>query len=341
MSTPKPVVLHLGDDIEFNPEIYRHLAESFTVIQPSLADRQREVWLQNLRDRKWGDFEAVFRPFWNSGLEMGRWDAEMIPLLPASLKVFASAGAGYDWADVDLLAEAGILYCNGASASSEAVADMAIYHIISVFRNLQFSNMAARSGDPSAFLDAHRNQPTGARNPAGHVLGVVGLGNIGFRIATKARACFGMRILYNDPVPRPAEDEASLDAVRVMELDDLLAQVDCVVIAAPGTAGRGLINAGRIAKMKRGARLVNVARGCLVDEEALADALEDGHLHAVGLDVFEDEPNVSPRLARHPRATLTAHNGGGAFETTSGFEALAMQNVQAVLEGRPALTPVN
>lgn len=342
MSTPKPVVLHLGDDIEFNPDIYKHLTESFTVIQPSLADRQRDAWLRNLRDRKWGDFQAVFRPFWNSGLEMGRWDAEMIPLLPASLKIFASAGAGYDWADVDLLADAGVLYCNGASASSEAVADMAIYHIISVFRNLQFSNMAARSGDPAAFLDAHRNQPTGARNPAGHVLGIVGLGNIGFRVATKARACFGMRILYNDPVPRAAEDEASLGgAVRVLELDDLLAQVDCVVIAAPGTGGLRLIDAGRIACMKKGARLVNVARGCLVDEEALADALEAGHLHAVGLDVFEDEPNVNPRLAKHPRATLTSHNGGGAFETTSGFEALAMQNVQAVLEGRPALTPVN
>lgn len=93
-SSTKPVVLHLGDDIEFNPDIYKQLAESFTVIQPSLADRQRDAWLKNLRDRKWGDFQAVFRPFWNSGLEMGRWDAEMIPLLPKSLKVFASAGAG-------------------------------------------------------------------------------------------------------------------------------------------------------------------------------------------------------------------------------------------------------
>ena len=343
MAADKPVVLHLGDDIEYNPELYKQLQEQFTVIQPTLAERQRDAWLQALRDRKWGDFQGVFRPFWNSGLEMGRWDAEMIPLLPSSLKVFASAGAGYDWADVDLLADAGILYCNGASASSEAVADMAIYHIISVFRNLQWSNMAARSGDRDTFLDAHRNQPIGAHNPAGHVLGVIGLGNIGYRIATKAYRCFGMKILYNDLFPKSAEQEAALGgAVRVPDLDDMLSQADCVVIAAPAAPdGRKLIDASRITKMKKGIRLVNIARGSLVDEEAVADALESGHIYAVGLDVFEDEPNVSPRLAKNRNATLTSHNAGGAYETTSGFEALSMQNVQAVVSGGEALTPVN
>lgn len=217
---------------------------------------------------------------------------------------------------------------------------MAIYHIISVFRNLQWSNMAARSGDRDTFLDAHRNQPIGAHNPAGHVLGVIGLGNIGFRIATKAYRCFNVKIIYNDLFPKTPEQEAELGGARRVELDDLLAQADCVVIAAPGGGGK-IITAERIAKMKKGARLVNIARGTLVDEEAVADALESGHLWAVGLDVFEEEPNVNPRLAKHRRATLTAHNAGGAFETTSGFEALSMQNVQAVLTGQPALTPVN
>lgn len=342
MSSPKPVILHLGDPIEFNPDLYAQLEASYNIIHPSLEERQRDAWLQALRDRKWGDFQAVFRPFWNTGLEMGRWDAEIVPLLPDSLRVFASAGAGYDWADVDLLAERGILYCNGASASSEAVADMAIYHIISVFRNMQWSNMAARTGDPAQFLDAHRNQPVGAHNPAGHVLGVVGLGNIGYRIATKAYRCFDMKIIYNDLFAKTPEQEATLGgARRVPELDDLLAEADCVVVATPGAGGKKLLDAERISKMKKGARLVNIARGSLIDETALADALENGHLHAAGLDVHEDEPNVNPRLIRHRNATLTAHNAGGAFETTSGFEALSMKNVLAVLSGQEALTPVN
>ena len=106
----KPVVLHIGDPVQYNPGIYAKFSDQFTVIRPSTEERQRDAFLQSLRDRKWGDFQAVFRPFWNTGGEMGRWDAEMIPLLPKSLKIFASAGAGFDWADVDLLAEAGMNY---------------------------------------------------------------------------------------------------------------------------------------------------------------------------------------------------------------------------------------
>jgi hypothetical protein len=103
----KPIVLHIGDPIVYNPEIYAKFSDQFTVIRPSLEERQRPAFLQALKDQKWGDFQAVFRPFWNTGGEMGRWDAEMIPLLPKSMKLFASAGAGFDWADVDLLANEG------------------------------------------------------------------------------------------------------------------------------------------------------------------------------------------------------------------------------------------
>ncbi len=109
-STSKPIVLHIGDPIKFNPILYAKFSDQFTVIRPSLEERQRPAFLQALKDKKWGDISAVYRPFWNSGGEMGRWDAEMIPLLPKSLKIFASAGAGYDWADVDLLAEAGEIF---------------------------------------------------------------------------------------------------------------------------------------------------------------------------------------------------------------------------------------
>lgn len=107
MASEKPIILHLGDPIEFNKELYDQIATQFTIIRPSLEERQRDAFLAALKQKKWGDFQGIFRPFWNTGGEMGRWDAELIPLLPKSLKVYGSAGAGYDWMDVDILAEHG------------------------------------------------------------------------------------------------------------------------------------------------------------------------------------------------------------------------------------------
>ena len=107
MDSEKPIILHLGDPIEFNKELYAQIANDFTVIRPSLEERQRDAFLKALKKKTWGEFQGVFRPFWNTGGEMGRWDAELIPLLPSSLKIYGSAGAGYDWMDVDILAEHG------------------------------------------------------------------------------------------------------------------------------------------------------------------------------------------------------------------------------------------
>jgi hypothetical protein len=103
----KPVVLHIGDAIKYNPATYAIFSAAFDVIRPSAQDRQRPEFMQALRDRRWGDFDAIFRPFWGTGGEMGRWDKELIQLLPDSVKVFASAGAGFDWADTKLLGEKG------------------------------------------------------------------------------------------------------------------------------------------------------------------------------------------------------------------------------------------
>lgn len=338
----RPVVLHLGDPILYNTDIYAQLESNFTVIRPSVEERQRPAFLAALRDKTWGDFSAVFRPWWATGGEMGRWDQELIPLLPKSLRVFASAGAGFDWADVDVLAEHGILYCNGASASSEAVADMAIWHIISVFRNMNWTASAARANSPDTFLDAHHNAQFTAHNPAGHTLGVIGLGNIGYKIATKAYAAFAMKIIYYDVVPKTPAQEAAIGGARRCEtLDELLAEADCTVVAAPGQAGRKILDTEQIFKMKKGSRLVNIARGSLVNEEAVADALESGHLFAAGMDVFENEPVPNARLVKNRQAMLTCHTAGGALETAIGFEKLAMQNVLAVLTGQQPLTPVN
>jgi hypothetical protein len=120
-STVRPTVLHLGDPIYYNPELYKELEQIATIIRPEVEERQREPFLQALKEKRWGDFSAICRPFWNSGGEMGRWDSELIPLLPASVKLFASAGAGYDWADTDILAKRGEQQFNAVGLPREAI----------------------------------------------------------------------------------------------------------------------------------------------------------------------------------------------------------------------------
>ncbi len=234
----------------------------------------------------------------------------------------------------------GILYCNGAGASTEAVADMALYHIISVFRNMTWSHLAARSLNTEQWLDAHHNAPILSHNPRGHTLGIIGLGNIGHAIAQKAFSAFGMRVLYNDVTRKSLKLEQAVQATFYEKLDDMLSVSDCVLLATP-FSGRAIITPSTLSKFKPGSRFVNIARGSLVDEDALADAIESGHLSAAGLDVHAYEPRVSERLTKSWNVTVTSHSGGGAFETIVGFERLAMENVEAMLNGEPALTGVN
>jgi hypothetical protein len=107
-SSTKPIVLHIGDHVKWNTEFYAQFSKDFTVIRPSLEELQRPEFMKALKEKRWGNFSAIFRPFWNTGGEMGRWDGELVPLIPSSCKIFASAGAGFDWADVDILAARGM-----------------------------------------------------------------------------------------------------------------------------------------------------------------------------------------------------------------------------------------
>ena len=106
-TSPKPIILHLGDPIEYNHELHKRLDDQFHIIRPSASDLQRPNFLTHLKKKTWGEFVAIMRPFWNTGNEMKPWDKELIELLPKGVKVYASAGAGYDWVDTESLAEHG------------------------------------------------------------------------------------------------------------------------------------------------------------------------------------------------------------------------------------------
>ena len=217
---------------------------------------------------------------------------------------------------------------------------MALYYIISVFRRMTHSHLAARSLSQAHFNYAHFNLPLVSHNPRGHTLGIIGLGDIGLTIARKVRAALGMKILYHDINRKPEAQEREISATFYLNRNDMLHESDCVLIATP-FAGERLVTASLLSHFKPGSRLVNIARGSLVDEEALADALEQGRLTAVGMDVHASEPAVSERLAENWNVGMTCHTGGGTLETVKDFERLSMENVDAVLNGREPLTAVN
>jgi len=237
--------------------------------------------------------------------------------------------------------------------------------IISTFRHLPwcigaatFPSLATGSSDADVdanarkiFQACHAQATAVSHNPRGHVLGLIGFGNIGQQIAAKlGHAAFGMKIAYYDVIRKPSAVEAELGATFHDTLESLLAVSDCAVLCTPAsTDGKPLITAETLRTLKPGTRFVNIARGSLVDEEALADALESGQVGSAALDVHAEEPRVHPRLVRmaglegtHPgKVMLTCHNAGGTVETHIGFEELSMRNIMAVLEGKDAITPVN
>ena len=173
----------------------------------------------------------------------------------------------------------------------------------------------------------------------GKLLGIVGLGGIGRRVAERGRA-FGMEIAYHSRHPAPAEVEAALAAER-MPLEQLLEEADVVSLHCPLTPEtHHLIGARELERMKPSAVLVNAARGPIVDERALAEALASGQIAAAGLDVYEHEPRVEPRLLELDNVVLAPHLGSATVETRTAMAELAARNAISVLRGQGPLTPV-
>lgn len=224
---------------------------------------------------------------------------------------------------------------------------------------MTWSFLAARSCDPAQFHAANQQIAAVTHNPNHSILGIIGLGKIGFRLAQKASTAFQMRIWYHD-IERMEEREHALpEGAKWCEtLDELLVGSDCVVLATP-FEGKVLLSKKEFAQFKKGARLVNIARGKLVDEEALMDALDEGVISSAGLDVHADEPNVNQRLARRDNVMVLSecfsfllhdvlsdcwkpgHTAGASVESHIGFERLGIENLMNFFREGKALTPVN
>ncbi|HLU49955.1 MAG TPA: hydroxyacid dehydrogenase [Planctomycetota bacterium] len=250
------------------------------------------------------------------------------------LRVVGRLGVGCDNVDIDAATKHGVRVVNTPLPVIEPVAEHAFGLLLALTR-------AVVSGDRSVRAGTFRK---GALLPsfelAGKTLGVVGLGNTGRRVAEIGKHGFRMKIVYTDPIARP-DAEHELSARRVA-LEELLATSDVVSLhVALGPSTRGLIDAERLALMKRGAILLNLARGPVVDEDALVHALRSGRLAGAGLDVFIEEPPPADHpLFELPNVVLTPHRGGYSSESIVGISRVA-EDVLRVLRGEEPEFPVN
>jgi glyoxylate reductase len=264
-----------------------------------------------------------------------RVDEAFLDAAGPQLRCVANVAVGYDNIDVEAAARRGVIVTNTPGVLTAATADLAMALILVITRRLGEGERLIRAGRPWAW---HMFFMLGT-GLQGKTLGIVGLGGIGRATARRARS-FGMRIAYNARRPVPHEVEAELGAEQ-LELDELLGGSDVVSLHCPLTPEtRHLINAERLRWMKPSAYLVNTARGPIVDEAALVEALRDGVIAGAALDVFEREPEVHPGLLELENAVLVPHLGSATEETRTEMAKLAARNAIAVLGGDDPPTPV-
>lgn len=264
-----------------------------------------------------------------------RIDAELLDAAGPRLRIVANVAVGYDNVDVAAARERGIAVTNTPGVLDAATADLTFALLLA---------LARRVAEGDRFL---RTRPGWVWGPrllvgldvsAGATLGLIGYGRIGRAVARRALA-FDMRVLaYSPSSPTSGTDE---QGVEYADLATVLGTADVVSVHVPlNAATHHLIDAGALAAMRPGALLINTSRGGVVDTEALIEALRAGRLGGAGLDVFEGEPLVDPRLLDFESVVLTPHIGSAGLATRDRMGTLAVRNAAEVLAGRPPLTPV-
>jgi len=302
-------------------------AELKSLLEPSLLINLDITWLAVGDPTPKGDWEAIVPLLsrWIGGTELKN--------LP-KLRVVANCAVGYNNVDLVAAEMRGILVTNTPGVLTEATADLTWALILATARRLVEGVDLVRSGHWTGW---HPEQLLGLEL-RGRTLGLLGAGRIGQAVGRRA-APFGLRIVYTARTPKP-DFERETEARRV-DTNQLLAESDIVSIHVPSTPEtKGMINGETLGRMKRGAILINTARGDVIREEALAKSLELGHIGAAGLDVYTNEPTIHPRLLAAPRTVLLPHIGSATEETRRKMVGIAVANVQAVLAGKPPLTPV-
>lgn len=317
------------------------LSENFNLIYYD-CDSTSE-FIQRLRPGgPYAQVIAIVRNGWHKvgKLETQRpFGPDVVPHFPPTLRIICCSGHGYDAADIKAITARGIWYCNTPNACTEAVANAGLSLVLDTFRFLTYAQWCARYN-----WNASRELGPEAVDPCGQNLGVVGLGDIGLAIAQKCEAALGMNIHYQGPRRKEsAERTLRRGAVYHSSVEHMIPHVDCIVLAAPYTEEtHHLLSKKQFSLAKtKGLRVVNIARGKMIDEDALLEALESKRVVGVGLDVHDNEPGVNLKLRENWKVTLLPHIGVCSGTSWQNFEKTNLDNLEAFLKDGKPLTPVN
>ncbi len=308
------------------PRVVERLAQYFDV-------------LSNQDDKPWSVAELTAKLQGRIGLfctASERVDGDLLQACP-TLQICANMAVGYNNFDLDAMTARGVLATNAPGVLTETTADFGFALLMATARRVCESEHFLRAGkwtrwryDLFAGTDIH-----------GATLGILGMGRIGQGIARRGAHGFGMQVIYHNRSRLDPATEAACGA-RYVEKDELLAAADHLVLVLPYSAeSHHCIGAAELARMKPTATLVNIARGGIVDDDALAQALRDGRLAGAGLDVFEGEPAVHPGLLDLPRVVLTPHIASASVPTRLAMADLAADNLIGYLTRGEALTALN
>lgn len=312
------------------------MAQEVLVMGP-IPSPQMEMLEENYRIyRLWqaDDPEALLNEVRNNitGVVSTAWfgvTSKLIRAMP-NLEIISHFGVGYDNVDVKAAKEQGIIVTNTPDVLTDDTADVGIGLMLAVFRRLVEGDIYVRSGQWAK----KGNLPLG-RSLKGKTMGIAGLGRIGSAIAKRAEV-FGITVIYHGP-----REKKDVKYKFFPNLEDMAARAEILMVACPYShATHHLINAKVLKALGRKGVLINIARGKIVDETALIDALESGILGGAGLDVFENEPDVPSALCRLDNVVLQPHVGSATHETRGAMAQLVVDNLRLYFEKAEVLTPV-
>ena len=263
--------------------------------------------------------------------------AEVLSVEPLRARMLANFGVGFNHIDTTAAKSRGLAVSNTPEVLTEATADIAMTLLLMVSRRAGEGERHVRSGAWTGWRPTHMM----GTQVSGKTLGLVGMGRIARAVSRRSHHGFGMRVIFHDPYPPSPAEAAALGAESRQTLDQVLEESDFVSLHCPATPDtRHLMNRERLARMRRSGFLINTARGDIVDEAALVEALADGTIAGAGLDVYEREPVVAPELLKMENVVLLPHLGSATQETRIAMGQRAVENLRRFFNGAPLRDPV-
>ncbi|CZR56506.1 probable glyoxylate/hydroxypyruvate reductase (D-isomer-specific 2-hydroxy acid dehydrogenase superfamily) [Phialocephala subalpina] len=325
MALSKPRIL-LFNPIRHAHDAYKKLSQ--VARTEVISSKSRAEFFEDVKD-KYKDIVAIYSTS-SSYAVAGKFDKELIQKLPPSLKFICHNGAGYDQIDIDACTARGVQVTNAPDPVTDATADLTLFLLLGALRQLNPALVSLRAGNWKKNIDF-------GHDPQGKTLGIIGMGRIGRAVKRRVEP-LGIKTIYHNR--NPLSDIQAAGA-KYVSFDELLKTSDIISIHVPLNAKtRHLISSTEISKMKDGVVIVNTSRGAVIDEAAMASALESGKIASVGLDVYEREPEINEVLMKNERAILIPHLGTHTTETLAKMESLAMENARRGCFGEELLTVV-